>query len=89
MYKSVYGLKQAPSTWFSNLSAKLLELGSFSSKSNSSLFIYSTSHMSVYVLIYVDDIVVIAYKPSLITEFIYALSLSFPVKDLDALHYLL
>lgn len=45
--------------------------------------------MSSYVLIYVDCIMVTTSKPSLITEFISALSLSFPVKDLGALHYFL
>lgn len=44
---------------------------------------------SIYVLIYVDDIVVTGSNSSLITDFITALRLFFPVKDLATLHYFL
>jgi len=46
--KALYGLKQAPRAWYSRLSTKLHELGFKASKADTSIF----------VLIYVDDIIV-------------------------------
>lgn len=89
LQKLIYGLKQAPRAWFSKLSAKLILLGFSSSKSDSSLFIYSQSSDSVFVLIYIDDILVTGSNSSLILEFIHALPTSFPVKGLGNLHYFL
>jgi histone deacetylase 1/2 len=56
--KALYGLKQAPRAWFSKLSSKLLAIGFIPSKADTSLFIYSKSGINMFVLIYVDDIIV-------------------------------
>jgi histone deacetylase 1/2 len=56
--KAIYGLKQAPRAWYSWLSNKLLELGFRTSKSNTSLFIYSKKSITIFMLIYVEDIIV-------------------------------
>jgi hypothetical protein len=56
--KAVYGLKQAPRAWYSQLSSKLIDLGFEASKSDTSLFIYKQSRIDIYMLIYVDDIIV-------------------------------
>ncbi|KAF5446008.1 hypothetical protein F2P56_031673, partial [Juglans regia] len=87
--KSIYGLKQAPRAWFAKLSSKLISLGFHASISDSSLFIFTSATASVYVLIYVDDIVVTASDSSIITDFISSLSATFPVKDLGSLHFFL
>ena len=87
--KSIYGLKQAPRAWFSKLTDRLLHFGFIGSKSDSSLFIFRNNSDCVYVLIYVDDIVVTGSNPALITQFINALRSHFPVKDLGSLHYFL
>jgi hypothetical protein len=59
------------------------------SKANTSLFIYRTKTVTIYLLIYVDDIIIIASDPSAITELLQLLSVDFAVKDLGDLHYFL
>jgi len=56
--KALYGLKQAPRAWHSRLSAKLISLGFQASKVDTSLFFYSKGGITIFVLVYVDDIIV-------------------------------
>lgn len=78
-----------PSSLFSKLSSKLFSLGFIKSRSDSSLFIFRNASHMVFVLIYVDDILITGSSPSLITDFILALGVSFPLKNLRHLHYFL
>lgn len=56
--KAIYGLKQSQRAWFSRLSTKLQKLGFVASKGDTSLFIYHKKDVTMYLLIYVDDIIV-------------------------------
>jgi hypothetical protein len=56
--KALYGLKQAPRAWYSRLSSQLIKLGFVASKSDASLFIYHKYNVTIYMLVYVDDIIV-------------------------------
>jgi len=87
--KALYGLKQAPRAWFARLSGKLVDLGFIGSKADSSLFIYHTAAVSMYLLIYVDDIIIVSSVPTAIDELLQLLSTDFAVKDLGKLHYFL
>jgi hypothetical protein len=58
--KSLYGLKQEPHAWFSCLSSKLLQLRFIASKADVSLFIFNKKGIQMYMLIYVDDIIIIS-----------------------------
>ena len=51
LQRAIYGLKQTPRAWFSRLSTKLLELGFHGSHSDSSLFIYKTKSLTMFILI--------------------------------------
>ncbi|RVW25023.1 Retrovirus-related Pol polyprotein from transposon RE1 [Vitis vinifera] len=87
--KSLYGLKQAPRAWFMRLSQILLEFGFLSSPVDASLFVYHKGHIHLFILIYVDDILVTGTDPSLIQSLIQKLQTEFKMKDLGPLGYFL
>lgn len=57
LHQSLYGLKQVPWTWFVQLRSFLQMLWFQGSTAKSTLFILRSSTYVVYLLIYVDDIV--------------------------------
>jgi len=71
--KSLYGLKQAPRAWHSRIAVFLVTLGFVEAKSDNSLFINHHGAETVYLLLYVDDIVLTASSPSLLHRIISAL----------------
>jgi hypothetical protein len=89
LQRAIYGLKQAPRAWFSRLSTKLLELGFHGSRSDSSLFIYKTKSLTMYTLIYVDDIIITSSQPVAIEDLLHSLTHDFAVKDLGTLNFFL
>lgn len=56
--KSLYGLKQAPRAWYAEFKRSILTVGFQNSIADTSLFFYRQGHDMVYVLVYVDDIVI-------------------------------
>lgn len=87
--KALYGLKQAPRAWYSRLSGKLYELGFKSSKADTSLFLYNKGGVTIYLLVYVDDIIVASSVPSVTTALLQDLTKEFALEDLGDLHYFL
>ena len=57
--KSLYGLRQAPKLWYELLARSLKKLGFRRSRTNDSLFISKSNGPPVYLLVYVDDILVV------------------------------
>jgi hypothetical protein len=87
--KALYGLKQAPRAWYSRLSSKLVALGFQASKADTSLFFYSQGNIHVFVLVYVDDIIVASSSEQATKAFLQDLHDEFALKDLGELHYFL
>jgi hypothetical protein len=87
--KALYGLKQAPRAWYSRLSSKLSDLGFVPSKADTSLFLYNRASTTIYLLIYVDDIIVTSSSDDAIDILLKALNANFAIKDLGDLHYFL
>ena len=87
--KALYGLKQAPRAWYSRLSSKLRCLGFIASKADTSLFIYNKANTVIFVLIYVDDIIVASSSQSATNALLHDLSSEFALKDLGDLHFFL
>lgn len=71
LHRSLYGLKQAPRAWFHRLTSFLFQHGFQGSKTDASLFIYCQSNIIIYVLIYVDDILVTGNNSSHINTLIH------------------
>ena len=67
----------------------LLESGFKNSLAYASLFILHVHNIKLYVLIYVDDIIVTGNDPKRVQQFIDILSPRFSLKDLGALSYFL
>jgi len=87
--RSLYGLKQAPRAWYSRFAAYLLSLGFVEAKSDTSLFVYRRGADTIYLLLYVDDIVLTASSPAILQRTIQALQQEFSMKDLGELHHFL
>ncbi|CAN6203909.1 unnamed protein product [Urochloa humidicola] len=87
--RSLYGLKQAPHAWYSRFATYLISLGFIETKSDASLFVYRRGSNTVYLLLYVDDIVLTASSPDLLCRTIRALQQEFSMKDLGDLHHFL
>lgn len=58
-------------------------------KSETSLFVFQRGHDTAYLLLYVDDIVLIASSLDLLRRIILALHQEFSIKDLGELHHFL
>jgi hypothetical protein len=89
LHKSLYGLKQAPRAWYSWIATYLLSLGFVEAKADTSLFIFRQGADMVYLLLYIDDIILIASSMTLLCRTIFALQREFMMKDLGPLHHFL
>ncbi|KAK1669017.1 hypothetical protein QYE76_057176 [Lolium multiflorum] len=87
--KALYGLKQAPRAWYARLSSKLHQLGFSASRADTSLFFYNKGGVTIYMLVYVDDIVVVSSSDSAVDALLHDLGMAFALKDLEELHYFL
>jgi hypothetical protein len=85
--KALYGLKQASRAWYSRLSLKLVKLGFVISKANTSLFLYNKSGIIIYLLVYVDDIIIMSSSLAAVMALLRDLSSDFALKDLNNLSY--
>ncbi|KAJ9552074.1 hypothetical protein OSB04_016119 [Centaurea solstitialis] len=87
--KSLYGLKQAPRAWYQRFTDYVGTLGFRLSSSDNSLFIFHQGQNVAYILLYVDDIILVTSSPELKASFMTHLSTEFAMKDLGPLSYFL
>ncbi|CAN1249150.1 Retrovirus-related Pol polyprotein from transposon RE1 [Linum perenne] len=87
--RSLYGLKQAPRAWFSCLRDALLLFGFQGSKTDHSLFYYNSHGITMFVLMYVDDIILTGSHSSVMARHLEHLADKFKIKDLGPLHHFL
>lgn len=85
--RSLYGLKQAPRACFSHLSTVLESMGFLGSKANCSLFVKTNGTDKIYVLVYVDEILITGSNLQAVDTTIKTLGKEFSVRDLGSLSY--
>ena len=56
--KALYGLKQAPRAWYQELKTFLCQMGCHNSAADTFVFIYINNTDILYILVYVDDIII-------------------------------
>lgn len=87
--RPIYGLRQSPRAWSNELKNYLLSVGFTRSYSDTSLFIMHTHAFTIYVLVYVDDIVITGSHVNIVQQIIHGLASRFSIKDLGPLNYFL
>lgn len=87
--KAIYGLKQAPRAWYDELKTFLLQLGFKNSVADTALFVLQQGNTLIYLLVYVDDIVVTGNDKTMVEKVLTSLANRFSLKDMGELSYFL
>lgn len=87
--KALYGLKQAPHAWYQKLKSFLCDIGCQNSVVYTSVFIYIQGDNVVYILVYVDDIIITASSNTLLDGVIRVLSACFSLTSPTDINYFL
>nr|XP_016513992.1 PREDICTED: uncharacterized mitochondrial protein AtMg00810-like [Nicotiana tabacum] len=87
--KSLYGLKQASRQWYAKLTEALCSRGYTHSMYDYSLFYKRNENTSIYVAIYIDDVLLTGTDQQEIAQLKSFLYEQFKIKDLGQLHYFL
>ena len=89
LQKSLYGLKQAPRCWFVKLAEALRTYDFQQTRSDYTLFIYFKRGIRLWILVYVDDLIISGNSPQQIQIFKDYLATCFRMKDLGPVKYFL
>ena len=88
--RSLYGLKQSPQAWFSRFSSVVQEFDMIRSAADHSVFYHhSSTGKCIYLIVYVDDIVITSTGQDGIQKLKQHLFSHFQTKDLGKLKYFL
>ncbi|XP_071742675.1 uncharacterized mitochondrial protein AtMg00810-like [Rutidosis leptorrhynchoides] len=82
---SLYGLKQAPRAWYERFANHVFSIGFIHSRCDHSLFVYKRGKDIAYILLYVDDIILVTSSDKLRATIMQHLSTKFAMKDLGHL----
>ena len=86
---TIYGLKQAPRAWYHKLCQFLITFGFVNSHADFSHFIFNNSGVMIYLLVYVNDIIIIGENDGVVQQFITLLAQRLSIKDFGYLTYFL
>jgi len=90
LQKSLYGLKQSPRAWFGKFSKVIQQFGMIRSETDHSVFFKRSSlNQVIYLVVYVDDIVITGNDQEGIKDLKQHLFSNFQTKDLGRLRYFL
>lgn len=82
-------MKQAPRTWYQELKNFLLQFGFRNSYADTSLFIFHADGYIMYLLVYVNDLILTGDHETKVNHFIAILAQRFSIKELGLLTYFL
>jgi len=90
LQRTLYGLKKSPRTWFGRFNSVLIQFGMTRCEVDHSVFyFYSSSGKCIYLVVYVDDIVITGDDEPGIRQLKEHLSQQFHTKTLGPLKYFL
>ena len=89
LHKAIYGLRQAPRAWHLKLKSVLESLGFITSEADPSLYILRDSDSNLYLLVYVDDLLLASRSSDTLKKIKSALMKEFDIKDLGEATYFL
>jgi Reverse transcriptase (RNA-dependent DNA polymerase) len=75
--------------WFQKLKSFLIGYTFTCSQSDNSLFIFKSKGIIIYLMVYVDDIILTGNSPAALQSLITALNSEFSLKDLGTLNFFL
>jgi hypothetical protein len=87
--KSLYGLKQAAREWANRLLSELINFGFRRSVIDTCLYIYQSGKDVLYLLSWVDDLIILYSSKTLLERFIEVLGKSLPLDDKGELEWVL
>jgi hypothetical protein len=87
--KSLHGLKQSPRMWYQNFDTYILGLGFVRSRVDHSVYSKQVGNHFIYVVLYVDDMLLVGNNMDVIKEVKSKLSSKFDMKDLGAAKFIL
>jgi hypothetical protein len=89
MKKSLYGLKQSPRMWYQKFDNYMLGLGFTRSKEDHYVYFKLIGDHLIYLVLYVDDMLLIGNKKEIIQDLKTHLSSKFDMKYLGASNFIL
>ncbi|WVZ11324.1 hypothetical protein V8G54_015854 [Vigna mungo] len=87
--KALYGLKQAPRAWYNRIDEYLMKLGFKRSLNEATLFIKGDEIHSIFISLYVDDLLVTGSNEELVKKFKEDMKQIFEMTDLGEMAYFL
>jgi hypothetical protein len=87
--KSLYGLKQSPRMWYQKFDTYMLGLGFTRSKEDHCVYFKLIGDHLIYLVLYVDDMMLIGNNKEIIQDVKTQLSSKFDMKDLGASNFIL
>jgi hypothetical protein len=87
--KSLYGLKQSPGMWYQKIDTYMLGLGFTRSKEDHYVYFKLIGDHLIYLVLYVDDMLLIGNNKEIIQDVKTRLSSKFNMKDLGASNFIL
>jgi hypothetical protein len=87
--KSLYGLKQSPRMWYQKFDTYILGLGFVRSRADHCVYSKQVGNHFIYVVLYVDDMLLVGNNMDVIKEVKSQLSSKFDMKDLGAANFIL